>query len=272
MLMSMRSSFTKRPRCQTRRFLHDASMNWARENPEAARKALAPPVFANSDPTVAQACSYEDYWKHRGWILPNEHTQNLVTHVLTHPLTLAHYLNTEVGTSEMKSQHWCCVGARNESTLPHLYWKELLATLPRFSSLTLEFLGPEISPQGPHSLTHNDSTLHLLWSEPKLLHQADLNPCWTGYVLFNPGIGHPHLKRGWEPSLEVLFRQETPVLFTAHSKLDANRDATVLNENLEMPIVYVENPFASRIQFKDPVSEEQHLVSSNQYACWIGKR
>jgi splicing suppressor protein 51 len=273
-MISMRSLFTQRPRCQTRKFFHDASMNWARENPEAARKALAPPEFENSDPTVPQEhqCSFEHYWKHRGWILPNDHTKNLVTHVLTHPLTLAHYLNTEVGSCEMKSQHWCCVGARNESTLPHQYWQELLATLPRFSSLTLEFLGPEISPQGPRSMTHNDSTLILFWSEQKLLHQADLNPCRNGYVLFNPGLGHPHLKRGWESSLEVLFRQETPVLFTAHSKLDANRDATVLKERLEIPIAYMKNPFASRLQFQDPVSKEQHLVSSNQYACWIGTR
>jgi len=250
-----------------RQYSKDLSFHWARANPHVARKALEQPAFTNDSPSLA--ISYECFWKERKWNLPNQYAEHLVTHVLTHPLTLAHYIRKMMHFSSMKSMHWCCVGARNESTLPHQYWKELLVSLPRFSSLTLEFLGPEMSPQLPQTLTLNGSTLYLLWSQQKVFHQAELKSSWSAYVLFNPGLGHPNLKRSWDRSLDILIKQERPVLLTAHSKLDADRDTKVLQERLSTSILYTENPFASRIRFNDPISNEEHLVSSNQYACLI---
>ena len=255
-----------------KRFFHDdATLQWARANPIEARTALEQPAFYHEN-DVPPAQSFEQYWEQRKWKLQSQHAKHLVTHVLSHPLTLAHYFRMNSRSDDLLSrsqQHWCCVGARNESTLPHHYWRELLASLPHpISSMTLEFLGPEITPQLPHTISHNKTKLELKWSQQKFLHDVQFNPSWTGFILFNPGLGHPNLAQGWKASLPIVFQRQLPVLLTAHSKLDADRDNSILQE-LELQIIYTKNPFASRITFKDPISEEDHWVSSNQWACWI---
>lgn len=274
--MAARSIWSKGSRFQSyKRCLHnDSTLNWARANPNEARTALEQPAF-NHDNALAPAQSFEQYWEKRNWKLESQHAKHLVTHVLSHPLTLAHYIRMNSWSDNLKSRsqlHWCCVGARNESTLPLFYWRELLASLPHpISSMTLEFLGPEISPQLPHTVSHNKSTLKLKWSQQKLLHDVEFNPSWTGFVLFNPGLGHPNLAQGWKESLPLILQRRLPVLLTAHSKLDADRDTSVL-QDLKLQIMYTKNPFASRITFKDPISIEDHWVSSNQWACWIDEQ
>lgn len=57
----------------------------------------------------------------------------------------------------------------------------------------------------------------------RILRKAD------AYVLFNPGLGHPHLVQSWEVATEMLLKSGKPVVITGHSEQDLNRDARQLS-------------------------------------------
>ncbi|CAN0094638.1 unnamed protein product, partial [Sphacelaria rigidula] len=44
------------------------------------------------------------------------------------------------------------------------------------------------------------------------------------FVLFNPGLGHPHLRQGWEPAAKRLLASGVPMIITCHSPKDLRRD------------------------------------------------
>lgn len=50
------------------------------------------------------------------------------------------------------------------------------------------------------------------------------------FVLFNPGLGHPHLREGWAGALERLLATGKPIIVSSHSRKDLERDARVLRE------------------------------------------
>jgi len=113
---------------------------------------------------------------------------------------------------------------------------------------------------------------------------------WDGYVLFNPGIGHPNLKKDWVPTLKFLIETKKPILFTAHSKIDADRDSKVLEKILinddeedgdsnDRIVEYKTNPYASRMKFVDPFPTSPnaddtsfHLVRPNDQILLLNKR
>jgi hypothetical protein len=126
---------------------------------------------------------------------------------------------------------------------------------------------------------------------------------YDAFLLFNPGVGHPNLQRDWKPTLDHIFspcrREKTddggfprdddnndeddngnnkdnadPDLFapavslTAHSARDAARDAAYLQETCGISVDYVENPFASRIRYLDPL-ENDHIVRPNHFVAIV---
>lgn len=123
---------------------------------------------------------------------------------------------------------------------------------------------------------------------------------WDGFVLFNPGIGHPNLAKGWLPTLRYVLKTKRPVLFTAHSHLDSERDWSVLkatmldlgqeerlheiiarwhgstggDDNDENP--YKNNPFASRIDYEDPFcddgDEKNKSVRPNMVSLFLARQ
>lgn len=48
------------------------------------------------------------------------------------------------------------------------------------------------------------------------------------FVLFNPGLGHPHLLEGWAGAVELLLQSGVPVILTGHSEQDLDRDVRQL--------------------------------------------
>lgn len=50
------------------------------------------------------------------------------------------------------------------------------------------------------------------------------------FVLFNPGLGHPHLREGWAGALERLLDTGKPIIVSCHSEKDLERDARLLRE------------------------------------------
>ncbi len=219
----------------------------------------------------------------------------LLSHPLTFPLTLARHWTTLSGNKQ--AVRLCCVGARAECTLPDKYWRELLiATLTTHDesdNTCIDFVGPDIPTQlksktitlendsmtSSHrpirelSMNFHSSYLHevvlkILKSQPQSSTTTEqIKNVWDGFVLFNPGLGHPNLSKQWKHTLKFLIGTGKPILFTAHSTTDAKRDQQVL-ENLladcgdDRIVQYAVNPYASRMEFVDPFAKN-HVLSPN---------
>lgn len=259
-----------------------------------------------------------------------QHAKALTTHVLTAPLILfaasplllrpslsADFVaKTSAGTGSTRMIRLCCLGARSEASLPVEYWKELLLLLGTYHGnsvgsyttlkLQFDFCGPEMDARRPDVTltTENDhglSQMTIRWVyrgkyhdyyEQSLRNGEIGDHKYDAFVLFNPGVGHAHLRNDWNPTLDLLFggnraakrniqgRQhhsvadvegDAPpgsavVLLTAHSALDAARDTGYMREHLNVDLKYVENPFASRICYQDPF-HQNHTVRPNQYVA-----
>ncbi|CAM9128906.1 unnamed protein product, partial [Scytosiphon promiscuus] len=55
------------------------------------------------------------------------------------------------------------------------------------------------------------------------------------FVLFNPGLGHPHLREGWDGALKRLLATGKPIVVSCHSRKDLDRDASLLREAGAVP-------------------------------------
>jgi hypothetical protein len=163
--------------------------------------------------------------------------------------------------------------------------------------LTIDFLGPDCIPRPSHVLSYEESTLTLQWLSnqtfheyvaqihglyPEMLPSRSLSPVsllpWDAYALFNPGLGHHHLKQSWQPTLQLLASElqqhSKPILCTAHSSLDAERDEKELRRVIvgggHQPdgflLEYQENAWASQISYQDPF-DRNHVVHPNAFAA-----
>jgi hypothetical protein len=116
---------------------------------------------------------------------------------------------------------------------------------------------------------------------------------WDGFVLFNPGIGHPHLKKSWKPTMEFILKTQKNIIITAHSNIDKARDEHLLKRLImlhlggeddfcskqkvtvqrktEDLVEYRMNPFASKMLFEDPFATDmdEKLVRPNHSVCQI---
>jgi hypothetical protein len=242
---------------------------------------------------------------------------------------------------------WCCLGARSEASLPLKYWQEMIdlihvhrlrnantTTTNNLLHISLDFIGPEMNIKPDitiqqssillpdmnnhldHSYTPSSTHCTIRWQYKgfyhtyynEMLEHERTNEClYDAYILFNPGIGHSHLTKSWQPTLQVIHDQYhqtnhyVTMLFTAHSKIDAQRDYLVLqqlfslsnqcfentdnrtnittniNDSIQSnePFIYIENPFASRIYYHDPIIQEQqegpHIVRPNHFVALFSK-
>ena len=275
-------------------YYHDPTLSWAKENPHQAQRCLQPPGWdlKNCDPVFldAKTESLESYCKWRKWLwhqqqqsssplppppLPHEHT--LLSHVLSAPLTLANFY-IKCGFSKGKRKtRLCCVGARAEANLPLDYWKEFLlqcttatTDLGQESSspiqVSMDFVGPDIQSNTSSKTISVEcgSSIEIRWHYAGLLHEID--DVWDAYVFFNPGLGHPNLCTSWAQTLERVVQEKRPILFTAHSYKDAERDYQCLVEYGLDDVQYSSNPFASRITYEDPF-DKTHIVKPNHYSA-----
>jgi hypothetical protein len=186
------------------------------------------------------------------------------------------------------------VGGRAESSLPPVWWRELLFTYNQsFPDIQIHFIGPGIQLSktlGRSGAAHgrqiwSTSATHrcalefipidastdkdLLHSHPRclsLLQWADL------FVLFNSGMGSPPLRAQWKPTIDLLLQTHKPVLCTSHGPADMARDLAVLEivademdsegqqlgpgaASLELLLSPSSNPFASLKQTTDEKEE-----------------
>ena len=154
----------------------------------------------------------------------------------------------------------------------------------------IDFVGPDVPPQLKSktiTLDNDENTTTQLAERkltmtfhPSYLHevvlkilksQPDASPeqiknAWDGFVLFNPGLGHPKMKH-WKHTIKFMIGTGKPILFTAHSTIDAKRDQLVLEKlladcNDDRIVQYETNRYASRMEFVDPFSKD-HVLSPN---------
>jgi hypothetical protein len=293
-LQSRRTTTRASVSASSRRFTHDdPTLVWARENPEQAQRCLQPPVWDLDACDISfsdqKSESFDGYCQWRRW--PNagpdedaflrEKTLAISSHVLSAPITLANFTSRKGCPVD---SHFCCVGARAEATIPFDLWKEYLllssATNGSPVATTLDFVGPDIvatpgkTPDQEVKL-ESGSSLLLKWRFEGLLHDllsknesTGTTDAWDGFVFFNPGFGHPNLKDDWHYTLEKVLPLGLPLLLTAHSELDARRDAKHLKEDFGLKIEYEQNPFASRISYQDPFHKD-HRVRPNHYVAHV---
>ena len=139
-------------------------------------------------------------------------------------------------------------------------------------NVKLNFVGPEMNRHARDDvlLVHKRSQLRMRWVYPGKFHEQESpssSSAYDAFVLFNPGVGHEHLQKDWRPTLDLFLGRASMILWTAHSELDAERDADYLRNSFGVEVEYSENPFASRIRYQDPF-HENHLVRPNHYVAY----
>jgi hypothetical protein len=171
----------------------------------------------------------------------------IMSHMLTFPLTLAYALQQLhtcylLGKSSRSSNsapsaglNIVCIGARAEASLPVHLWTEAVLACKGIlgSSGSLSFIGPELQlPQSlpnsntlQHTVQHNGTALNLQWQK-RMYHATDSGDHIADvYVLYNPGLGHPALSSNWCTTIDAVISTGKLIILTAHSELDAARDA-----------------------------------------------
>ena len=238
------------------------------------------------------------YIANRGFIpeglVDCESAKRTAAATMTFPLTLSYGLRRIFSAREEKKDvlNVLVLGARSESSLPSIWWKEsLLSGLDVVGkSLSISLMGPGLQQQTqkqPHgsSFSHNDKSVTVRHVEGgavvfhdhpihmKFLLETDL------FVLFNPGFGSTkQLQESWAPTLRLLLMTRKPVLATAHSAWDLKRDLARLesltneedHQDLGEPIEFVipphANPMASAKRTYDAKEEaEAQVVVTNQF-------
>jgi hypothetical protein len=281
----------------------DPTLAWARAHPEQAQGCLLPPVW---DARICDdsfksdlSTSLEGYLCWRKWTnvwtgrhdsnegsdeLLKEKTLKLCSHVLSAPLTLANFLAHD--TLPLNARV-ACIGARAEATIPLDLWKEFLlfsaatAKKTTTSTFSIDFVGPDVitrqgTMQDQKVMLEEGPSLVLRWLYRGLFHDLlakghTQTSQWDALVFYNPGFGHPHLRDDWKQTLDRVLGLPHPMLLTAHSEMDAERDMQLLRDVFGLDAEYQENPFASQISYQDPF-DKNHFVRPNHYVAHVGRR
>jgi splicing suppressor protein 51 len=119
------------------------------------------------------------------------------------------------------------VGARAEAMMPDYLWDEVALLHPQRRALEITLVGDHV----PISRKVRSARGLPLQVEAVrgLYHDVTL-PSPDALVLFNPGIGHPLLRDRWSPTVRTMLESGKPLLLTAFSAADQERDVDVLRQ------------------------------------------
>jgi hypothetical protein len=133
-------------------------------------------------------------------------------------------------------------------------------------------VGPDMRVQPPRTVHLDDSQLTVHPKFTGKYHEwNNRDDEYEAAILPNPGLGHPHLSRDWEATLEMILCDNSFILLTAHSLKDAERDYQTLTTKYGVNLPdYKENLWASKITYLDPF-DNQHVVRPNHYVTVIDK-
>ena len=263
---------------------------------DEARRCLHE-ILNQSPSNSISALDCEDYIVKRGLQTEIPYAISMLSSMMTFPLTLA-YMMRQIFPNKQDKLSILITGARSESSLPGHFWKEMLFAYDNISNYQIGFSGPDLQANGPGGkggkparvswTKDKDSSIvadlfHVPQGKSKLHENVSLIEQLNSIdllVLFNPGFGSKVLQESWKPTLNLLLKSGKPIICTAHSKFDANRDLNALNDliskkeefgnskstSFEFLIEPKLNPFASRCPTVDDKEEtEARIVTANQY-------
>ena len=89
------------------------------------------------------------------------------------------------------------------------------------------------------------------------------------FVLFNPGLSYPWHNEGWGESLDMIVKSKKPILFSAPSKEDMQRDLQVIKKrykdsSIQWIVNQIPNPFKSGRRSLTQIKEAFEVVLANQ--------
>jgi len=291
----------------------DEARVWSRKNERLAREAMSLSNIFDLDSHKHRHSmnELEAYLRERSWTgysneESNESSLNhmivLISQALTYPLTLGYHSRHFLPTTGTTHMRLAILGARSEASLTPSYWRDMLYISHRMNEKntplqwTLDFIGPDLAPRlasrfiSLHDsqqnlklfMTYHNTCFHQHVLDQKNTTTKSIDDQWDGYVLFNPGFGHPNLVQLWKPTLALILQSKKPILITAHSELDQKRDQRILQNMLKefrsshvdgSQVIYNPNPFASRMVFEDIIKvtneDGPHFIRPNYSVCLL---
>jgi len=272
--------------------------NWSKD-PEAKQILTQ---FLTRDPTnfnIDPGCCFKSYLYDQG-LSKNASPEaiKLLTSITTFPLTIAYALQ-QILPAPRDNINVLTLGARAESSLPLIWWRELSVTCSQINkSISISMLGPDLASVanandkksrvvkwsdnakigsnidiGVYHVINGKTTLHEHRDSMELLRSNH------AFVLFNPGFGSQALKERWKPTLSLLLECRKPVICTAHSMFDMERDLRALSElsdeldeqdlgeSVTFSLPPGPNPFASQLITVDHKEEHPDAmqVTANKF-------
>lgn len=182
------------------------------------------------------------------------------------------------------------LGARSESQLPALVWKQLSYALP-YTKFELVFVGPECYfdktksryVQSERKISHKideKMTLSYYTDYFHVLHEAqDLfpyDPYLDVFFLFHPGLGAPEAMDQWKKSVPGLLESKCAIFSTGFHKQDLTRDWDWLmgnfGEELDVLMKPTENLFKSQKWELNDLNPQEVYQFNQQLFGFRGKR
>ena len=247
-------------------------------------------LLAKIGPALAASSNWQQFLTQRGWVSSRwAHAEEDRQHAaitalsaaLTYPLTCAHAWPL-AALDTCASVRLCIVGARAEATLPAVIWRELCELLG--ADVTVDMSGPTAKAVTQELAESGRGRLSIVQSEPpNFFHRGSLGttllasvqnstaPQQEGkgallelpdaFVLFNPGFGEPGWERSWKLTVDALFASRRPIVFTALSVADAERDALFWANATGDVLNYRENPWSSLLVEESTGNRSNHMVA-----------
>ncbi|DAZ94290.1 TPA: hypothetical protein N0F65_010887 [Lagenidium giganteum] len=163
--------------------------------------------------------------------------RRLVSAAYTFPMTLSSLLPhlLDATTTDSKDLTLHVVGARAEAMMPKHIWDELARQRPdyRFKMWLVGDHVPKLPRKKRQNCDDVDSRLTIdtctgFYHDVASTELSSTLP--DAYVLFNPGVGHPHLRELWRPTMDLVLNSGKPALLTSFSERDQQRDLNALRE------------------------------------------
>ncbi|CAH0478304.1 unnamed protein product [Peronospora belbahrii] len=186
--------------------------------------------------------SWMDYFKlyrpTQRW-LEDQRALRLLSSAYSYVMTLNRYLpeliemdNTD---SRPKLIELHVIGARAEAMMPRYLWKELSCFNPGWQ-FKIKLVGDHVPIMSVRKKTHTtmEKTNEKIRLEMinGLYHKIEPSMLGTpdAFVLYNPGIGHPRLRKNWDLTIQALLVSCKPLLITSFSLEDQQRDIAALHD------------------------------------------
>ncbi|GMF21002.1 unnamed protein product [Phytophthora fragariaefolia] len=158
----------------------------------------------------------------------------LLSSAYSYVMTLSRFL-PELMQTEKPKVELHVIGARAEAMMPRYLWDELSFFHPG-EQFAIKLVGdhvPVMSARKKTSTTREDENEFVeLQLINGLYHKIESRKLGTpdAFVLYNPGVGHPHLRESWEPTMQAVLASCKPVLITSFSLEDQQRDIAALQD------------------------------------------